>query len=168
MVDISVESIKTLRERTGAGIMDCKRALEETSGDLERAGEIIRLKGIASAVKKAERDTGQGVVDCYIHQGNRVGAMVEVNCETDFVARTQEFKDMVHDLAMQVAAMAPLYVDSEEIPEGYDVNAEEICLLEQSFIKDPGRTIKDLISEVVGRTGENIRIRRFERFALGE
>ena len=116
-MDVSVEAIKELRERTSAGIMDCKRALQESKGDLARAEEILREQGIASAARKASRATNQGVVESYIHSGGRIGAIVEVNCETDFVARTPDFKDLAHDLAMQVAAMSPLYVDDSEIPE---------------------------------------------------
>ena len=168
MVQASVEAIKALREQTSAGIMDCKRALEEAGGDVAQAAELLRQKGVILAGKKAGRDTQEGAVDCYIHTGNRVGALVEVNCETDFVARTPEFKDLVHNLAMQVAAMSPRFLDSEAVPDEFTVNPEEACLLEQPFIKDPSKTIRDLITEMVGQVGENIRVRRFERFALGE
>ena len=163
-----MESIKALRARTSAGIMDCKRALEEAGGDLGKAEELLKQKGLLLAGRRAEREVREGVVDCYIHTGGRVGALVEVNCETDFVARTREFRDLVHDLAMQVAAMAPRYVDNGEVPLGDNVNTEEACLLEQPFIKDPGTTVGELITNVVARVGENIRVRRFERFALGE
>lgn len=168
MVEVSIEAIKSLREQTSAGIMDCKHALEEAGGDMVKAAELLRQKGITLAGKKSSRETLEGVVDCYIHVGSRVGAMVEVNCETDFVARTPEFKELAHNLAMQVAAMAPRYLDNGAVPVGDAVNPEEACLMEQSFIKDPTKTIKDLVNDVVARMGENIRVRRFERFALGE
>ena len=168
MAEMSLESIKTLRSRTSAGVMDCKRALEETGGDLAKAEELLKQRGVALAGRKAARDVREGVVECYIHTGNRVGAMVELNCETDFVARTEEFKELAHSLAMQVAAMAPRYVDNGEVPPEDTVNPEEACLLEQPFIKDPSRTVGELISDLVARMGENVRVRRFERFALGE
>ena len=168
MADISVEAIKTLREETSAGIMDCKNALAESDGDLKKAAAILRAKGLLTASKKSSRDTSEGIFDCYIHTGGRVAAVVELNCETDFVARTTEFKDLAHSLAMQVAAMAPTYLDSESVPESENINPEESCLMEQSFIRDPSTTIRDLVNETVGRVGENIRVRRFQRFSLGE
>ena len=168
MTAIPLESIKSLREQTSAGVMDCKNALEEAGGDMTEAAELLRQKGLILAGKKSSRDTPEGIVDCYIHTGNRVGAIVEVNCETDFVARTPEFKELVHNLAMQVAAMAPRYIDNSSIPEEALANPEEACLLEQPFIKDPAITINDLVSNVMARMGENIRVRRFERFALGD
>jgi len=168
MANVSLESIKDLREQTNAGIMDCKNALEEADGDMVKAAELLRQKGLILAAKKSSRETPEGLVDCYIHTGNRVGAIVEVNCETDFVARTPEFKELVHNLAMQVAAMAPRYVDNGSIPAEDAANPEEACLMEQPFIKDPAMTITDLVNSVVARLGENIRVRRFERFALGE
>ncbi len=167
-MDVSVEAIKELRERTGAGIMDCKRALQESNGDLARAEEILREQGIASAAKKASRATNQGVVESYIHSGGRIGAIVEVNCETDFVARTPDFKELAHDLAMQVAAMSPLYVDDSEIPDGDEVDPQQACILQQPFIKDPSRTVQDLVNEAISKLGENVRVRRFTRFSLGE
>lgn len=167
-MNITTADIKALRDSTGAGIMDSKRALEEAGGDIERAQDILREKGIASAAKKVDRETEQGVIECYIHSGGRIGAMVEVNCETDFVARTEDFKALAHDIAMQVAAMNPRFIAESEIPEGEDVNPQESCLLQQPFIKDPGMTIDELIKELIGKLGENIRIRRFSRFSLGE
>jgi elongation factor Ts len=167
-LDVSVEAIKELRERTGAGIMDCKRALQESKGDLARAEEILREQGIASAARKASRATNQGVVESYIHSGGRIGAIVEVNCETDFVARTPDFKDLAHDLAMQVAAMSPLYVDDSEIPDGDEVDPQQACIMQQPFIKDPSQTVQDLVNEAIGKLGENVRVRRFARFSLGE
>ncbi len=167
-MDVSVEAIKELRERTGAGIMDCKRALQESKGDLARAEEILREQGIASAAKKASRATNQGVVESYIHSGGRIGAIVEVNCETDFVARTPDFKELAHDLAMQVAAMSPLYVDDSEIPDGDEVDPQQACIMQQPFIKDPSRTVQDLVNEAISKLGENVRVRRFARFSLGE
>lgn len=168
MTAVSLESIKSLREQTSAGVMDCKNALEEAGGDMAKAAELLRQKGLILAGKKSSRETPEGVVDCYIHTGNRVGAIVEVNCETDFVARTPEFKELAHNLAMQVAAMAPRYIDNASVPEEVVANPEEACLLEQAFIKDPAMTINDLVSNVMARMGENIRVRRFERFALGD
>ena len=167
-MDVSVEAIKELRQRTSAGIMDCKRALQESKGDLARAEEILREQGIASAAKKASRTTSQGVVESYIHSGGRIGAIVEVNCETDFVARTPDFKELAHDLAMQVAAMSPLYVDDSEIPDGDEVDPQQACILQQPFIKDPSRTVQDLVNEAISKLGENVRVRRFTRFSLGE
>ena len=165
---ITTADIKSLRDMTGAGIMDSKRALEEADGDMERAQEVLREKGIASAAKKSDRETDQGLVESYIHSGGRVGAMVEANCETDFVARTDDFKALAHDIAMQVAAMNPQYVDEGDVPDGEEANPQEACLLQQPFIKDPSITIQDLIKENVGKLGENIRIGRFSRFSLGE
>ena len=165
---ITTAEIKALRDLTGAGIMDSKRALEEAHGDMDRAQEVLRKKGIASAAKKSDRETDQGLVESYIHSGGRIGAMVEANCETDFVARTEDFRALAHDIAMQVAAMNPTYISEPEVPEGDDVNPSEVCLLQQPFIKDPSMTIDELIREMVGKLGENIRIRRFARFSLGE
>ena len=167
-MEVSVELIKALRDRTGAGIMDCKRALQQADGDLDQAQDILREQGIIFAAKKASRATNEGLVESYIHQGGRVGAIVEVNCETDFVARTADFKSLAHDVAMQVAAMSPLYLDSADIPEGEDVEPQEACLLQQPFIKDPTRTVQDRLNDEVGKLGENVRVRRFTRFSLGE
>ncbi len=165
---VSVDAIKALRDETGAGVMDCKRALEAADGDVGRAQDILRQEGIASAAKKSSRATNDGVVESYIHSGGRIGVLVEVNCETDFVARTPEFRELAHNLAMQVAAMDPQHVDAAELPEGAEVNPQEDCLLQQAFIRDPSKTIDDLLKETVGKLGENIRVRRFTRFALGE
>ncbi len=165
---ITTADIKALRDLTGAGIMDSKRALEEADGDMDKAQDILREKGIASAAKKSDRETDQGLVESYIHSGGRIGAMVEANCETDFVARTEDFKALAHDIAMQVAAMNPKYINESDIPEGEDVNPQEACLLQQPFIKDPSMTIDEMIRELVGKLGENIRIRRFSRYSLGE
>lgn len=167
-MEVTVEAIKALREQSGAGVMDCKKALADAQGDMQKAVELLRIKGISIAANKASREAKEGIVDCYVHSGNRVGAIVEVNCETDFVARTQEFRDMVHDLAMQVAAMSPLYVDQESIPEGVDGSPQEISLLQQPYIKDPSKTVHDVINDVIGKVGENVQVRRFIRFALGE
>ena len=198
MAVISSETVKLLRDKTGAGMMDCKRALEESNGDIELATENLRKKGAAVAAKRAEREANQGVVEAYIHAGGRIGAMVELNCETDFVAKTPEFKQLAHDIAMQIAAMSPLFVSKEDVDqqtlqkeiEIYKAQAvnegkpaeiaekiatgrlekyyQEVCLLEQSFIKDSGKTIKDLLSEATGKVGEKIGIRRFHRYHLGE
>ena len=164
----NTELIKQLRSKTSAGVMDCKRALDECGGDLNEAERILREQGIASAVKKSDRDTDQGVIETYVHSGGRIAAMVEVNCETDFVARTNEFSSLAHDIAMQVAAMAPVAVSREDTADGEQPVPEDSCLLQQPFIKDPSKSIQDLINETVGKLGENIRVRRFQRFSLGE
>ena len=168
MPGVSLEAIKDLREQTSAGVMDCKNALEEAGGDTAKAVELLRQKGLSIAAKKSSRDTLEGVVESYIHTGNRVGAIVEVNCETDFVARTPEFKELAHNLAMQVAAMSPRYVDGEVPAEDESDGGEGLLLMEQAFIKDPSCTIRDVVNDVMARVGENIRVRRFQRFALGE
>jgi len=148
--------------------MDSKNALVESNGDIAKAEEILRDKGKASAMKKSSRATNQGLVESYIHSGGRIGAIVETNCETDFVARTDDFKALAHDIAMQVAAMDPKYLDASDIPEGEEVNPEQVCLLQQAFIKDNSKTIQDLVNETVAKLGENVKVRRFSRFALGE
>jgi elongation factor Ts len=178
LVTITTAMIKELRERTGAGIMDAKRALEEAGGDMDQAAEILRQQGLARAARKAGRATGQGLVHAYIHGGGRIGALIEVNCETDFVARTDIFKQLVHDLAMQVAATAPRYVSVEDVPpdvleEGIqeagsrDKFLQQVVLLAQPFIKDPSKTVEEVIQAAIARLGENIRVRRFARFELG-
>ena len=159
MQEIDEVIIKELRELTGAGIMDCKQALEETKGNINEAAEILRKKGIASAAKRASRTAGQGVIESYIHSGNKIGAMIEINCETDFVARTEEFKGLAHDIAMQIAAMNP---DNETEDNSLD------SLLSQEFIKDPSKTIGELVTEVTAKTGEHIEVKRFIRFAIGD
>lgn len=164
---ISATDVKELRELTGAGMLDCKKALEETAGDLEKATELLRKKGFAQAAKRAERATAEGLVHAYVHHNNRYGALIEVNCESDFVARTQEFLDLVQQLALQVAGANPLYVSAEDIPAGEKADPKEVCLLLQPFIKDESKTVEDLINETRAKTGENIRVRRFARFELG-
>jgi elongation factor Ts len=198
MTAIAPETVKQLRDKTGAGMMDCKRALEETGGDIEKAIEHLRKKGAATAAKRADKAANQGVVESYIHAGGRIGAMVELNCETDFVAKTPEFKQLAHDIAMQITAMNPQYVSREQVEktvvekeieiykshamnEGKPANIadkiaqgrldkyyQEVCLMEQSFIKDSGKTIKDLLDEQTGKVGEKVLIRRFKRFQLGD
>ena len=166
---VTVDTIKALRDKTGAGVMDCKRALEEAGGDLEGAETLLREKGLADAAKRAGRETHEGLIEAYIHAGGRLGALVEVDCETDFVARTGEMKELAHALAMQVAAMpSTSYVDRSEMPEDESRLPEEICLVDQSYIRDPSRTVADVIQEVMAKVGENVRVRRFARFALGE
>ena len=165
---VSTEAIKELRQSSGAGVMDCKRALEEAGGDMERASEILRQRGLALAETKAHRATTQGLVECYIHAGGRIGAMVELNCETDFVARTDSFKALAHDLAMQVAATGPLSISPDDLPPGTDGDPNETCLLLQPYIRDAARTIQELITEAIAQTKENIQIRRFARFELGQ
>jgi elongation factor Ts len=163
---ITTEVIKELRGITGAGIMDCKRALQETRGNLDNAIEILRKQGFAKAEKKAHREASQGLVEAYIHTGGRIGALVEVNCESDFVAHTDELKRLAHDLAMQVTATDPSFLSNKDIPA--DVDPGEACLLSQPFIRDPQRTVQDIITETVARVGENIKVRRFARFELSK
>jgi elongation factor Ts len=165
-VEISTASIKELREQCGAGVMDCRNALIQAQGDMEKALEALKEQGFRKAAKKAERVTTQGLVEAYIHTGGRLGAMIELNCETDFVARTDEFKELAHNLAMQVAAMCPQYVSKEEVPLGADVDIETACLLQQAYIKDPCLSVQDVIVQTIAKTGENIRVRRFARFEL--
>ena len=197
MTTITADAVKELRERTGAGMMDCKNALVEADGDLEKAVELLRERGLAAAAKKAGRDAREGTIGSYIHTGGKIGVLIEVNCETDFVARTDEFQKLVRDLAMQVVALAPLYVDIDRIPEaelarkkaelaesdavqGKPAEIQEriiegqlkkwyqsVVLYEQPF-RDTDQTVGQLITDAVARIGENIRVRRFTRYALGE
>jgi elongation factor Ts len=166
-VNISAADIKELREKTGAGVMDCKKALTEAGGDQAKATLILRERGLSMAEQKSHRSTEQGLVECYIHAGGRIGAMVEVNCETDFVARTDDFRTLARDLAMQVAAIGPLAVSKEELPPDAEGPIEETCLLNQAYIRDPSRTVQDIVNDVIAKTGENVRVRRFARFELG-
>ena len=198
MAEITSDVVKKLREKTGAGMMDCKRALEAANGDMEAAIDHLRKKGAATAAKRADREANQGVVEAYIHAGGRIGVMVELNCETDFVAKTPGFKQLAHDIAMQAAAMNPQYILRENITQAtidkeleiyreqaknegkpaqiadkiaqgrLDKFYQEFVLMEQSFIKDSGKTIKDIIDEEIGRVGEKITIKRFVRYQLGE
>lgn len=177
-MSISAAQVKELRELTGAGIMECKRALEEAGGDVRKAEGLLLQQGLAKAEKKAGRSALQGIVEPYIHGGGRIAALVEVNCETDFVARTDDFKALAHDVAMQVAAMAPRYVSADEVPEAEWAGleheygdrkkaAEAVCLLDQPFIKDPKSSIRDLNKAAISKLGENVIIRRFARFEVG-
>ncbi|GAB4414923.1 MAG: translation elongation factor Ts [Thermodesulfovibrionales bacterium] len=197
MTTISADMVKELREKTGVGMMECKRALTESSGDFDKAVAILRQKGLASASKKAGRAVSQGIVGSYIHM-DRIGVLVEVNCETDFVARTDDFRNMVKDIAMHIAAANPLYLSKEDVPQDVIEKEKEIyrtqvtgkpqhvvekivegklekffsenCLLEQIFIKDPEQKlrVKDLVAEKIAKLGENIVLRRFVRFQVGE
>ena len=198
MAEITAALVKELRERTGAGMMDCKKALSATDGDLEKAIDFLREKGLAAAAKKAGRVAAEGLVEAYIHGGGRIGVLVEVNCETDFVAKTDAFKELVKDIAMHIAATNPSYLKREEVPtaeleheqavlaeqarnEGkpekiiekmvagrIEKYYKEVCLMEQPFVKDPDKTISDLITESIAKIGENISISRFTRYQLGE
>jgi len=159
--------VKELRDASGSGVMDAKRALEEADGDMTQAAAILRERGLAAAAKRAERETGQGVVDTYIHAGGRIGALVEVNCETDFVANTDEFRSLVHEIAMQVAAMNPAVVSADDREPELEGADEEVALLNQPWVKDASKTISDLVQDSMAKTGENIRVRRFARFELG-
>ncbi len=195
---VEASAVMELRKKTGAGIMDCKKALMESDGDMEKAIEYLRKKGVASAQKRSGREAKEGVVDAYIHPGNRIGVLVEVNCETDFVANTDDFRTFVRNVAMQIAASSPLVISREELPaetiekereiyrqqmkesgkpdhiidkivEGkLEKYYQEVCLLEQSYIRDPEKTIKDLLTDIIAKIGENIVIRRFVRYQLGE
>lgn len=178
-MDITTEMIKSLRDKTGAGIMDSKRALQETGGDAEKAMDFLRQQGLAKAGKKADRSAHEGAIQTYIHGQGRIGAMVEINCETDFVARTDDFKSLAYDIAMQVAAMSPRYTTVDEIPEqdypelerefgDRETAVQTVVLSDQAFIKDAKKTIGDLVKEGIALLGENIVIRRFARFELGE
>jgi elongation factor Ts len=175
---ITANQVKELREKSGAGIMECKRALEQVDGDLPRAIELLKQQGLAKAEKKTGRAALQGVIEPYIHGGGRIGALVEVNCETDFVARTPDFRELAHDLAMQVAATSPRYVAADDVPAtdwpelerehgGQQQAAAAVVLLDQPFIKDPKRTVRELIREQIAKLGENIVVRRFSRFEVG-
>ncbi|MGB9735181.1 MAG: translation elongation factor Ts [bacterium] len=198
MAEITAEMVKTLREKTGAGIMECKTALNEAEGDFDKAVEILRKKGIASASKKIGRTAAEGVIEAYIHAGSKIGVMVEVNCETDFVARTPEFKTFAREIAMQIAAANPLYVDRASVPQSVidkekeiyteqskasgkpasviekmvqgklDKFYKEVCLLEQSYIRDPNVVVGDLLKSLISKVGENVVIRRFVRYQIGE
>jgi len=197
-VAVSAEMVKELRKKTGAGMMDCKRALQETGGVMDKAIDYLREKGLAAASKRAGRTAAEGVIESYIHLGSKLGVLVEVNCETDFVARTDEFREFAKDVAMQVAAANPLYLAKEDVPAEVLAKEKEIlrvqalnegkpekvvdrivegrltkffsetCLLEQPFIKDPDKKVGDLLKEKMARIGENMIIRRFVRFRLGE
>ncbi|TAK37147.1 MAG: translation elongation factor Ts [Chloroflexota bacterium] len=164
---VSTEAIKDLREKTGAGVMECKRALTEAGGDFKKAEEFLRQRGLAVAEKRAERLASQGVIDAYIHAGGRIGVLVELNCETDFVARTDDFRALAHDLAMQIAATDPKYISTEDVPAGEEVNPEQDCLLSQPSIRYSNLTVLDLIHQTITKTGEAIRVRRFVRYELG-
>lgn len=166
-MNITADQVRQLREATGAGVMDCKRALTEAGGDVEQAKEVLRQSGLARAEKKAGRVASQGLIESYIHAGGRIGVLLELNCESDFVARTDDFRALAHDIAMQVAALAPRYVRTEDVPADAQVEPNEI-LLNQPFIRDAGVTIQDLVRNSVAKLGENIQIRRFVRFSLGE
>lgn len=168
---ISIEVVKELRNRTNVGIGDCNKALLEVGGDIEKAVELLKQRGAAIAENKKGEAATEGIVEAYIHHTRRVGSLVELNCETDFVARTPEFKDLAHDLAMQVAAAAPQFLTSEEMPAEAEAEAEAdpqtVCLLNQPFIKDPTRTVQEIIAETIAKVGENIKVRGFARFELG-
>ena len=165
---VSAEQVRSLRDQTGAGIMDCKVALEASDGDIEKAIAALREKGLASAAKRVGRDTNEGVIETYIHTGGRVGALVELGCETDFVARTEEFQQLAHDIALQVAAMDPVYVDVDEIEEGDDRPQARIALMLQPFIKNNSASVGEMVKELAGKVGENIKVVRFTRLAVGE
>jgi len=165
---VSVELVRALRDQTGAGIMECKEALEKSGGDLEKAIGALREKGLAGVAKRVGRDTTEGVIETYLHTGGRVGAMVELGCETDFVARTEEFQKLAHDIAMQVAAMGPEYVDKDDIKEGDTRPPAQTCLMLQPYIKNSSSSVGEMIKELAAKVGENVRVVRFTRLAVGE
>ncbi len=197
-MEITIEMIKELREATGVGILDCRKALTEANGDFEKAVDYLREKGMATAAKRADREASQGTIELYSHGGGRVGVMVEVNCETDFVARGEDFRNLAHEIALQIAATAPHYVKEEDIPEEVlehereiararakeegkpeqiwdkivqgrvEKFKDEVVLLRQAYIRDEDLTVEKLVLETVGKTGENIIVRRFHRWELGE
>ncbi|MCJ7792267.1 MAG: elongation factor Ts [Dehalococcoidia bacterium] len=164
---VSVEAVKELRNRTNVGIADCNKALLEVGGDIERALEFLKQRGVAFAEEKKDVAATEGVIEAYIHHTKRIGALVELNCETDFVARTAEFKELAHDLAMQIAATAPQFLTSEELPPKAEIDPQAACLLSQPFIKEPTKTVQEIIAETIAKVGENIKVRRFARFELG-
>jgi elongation factor Ts len=193
---ITVDMVKSLRERTGAGVLDCRNALAEVNGDFDEAAKVLKKRGLAVAAKKAEREANEGLVEAYIHAGGKLGVLVELNCETDFVARTEDFQELAHDVAMQVAGAGAKYLTPEDIPQDVlerekeryleDIGDgkpeeivqkivdgklkkyyQEVCLLEQPFIKDEEMTVRDLITSKIAKLGENIKVRRFARFELG-
>ena len=165
---VDVKLVRTLRDQTGAGIMDCKEALEKSGGDMEKAVQTLREKGVASATKRVGKDTNEGIVETYVHTGGRVGAMVELGCETDFVARTEEFQKLAHDICMQIAAMGPVYINADEIEEGDDRPPAQIALMLQPFIKNGSSSVGEMVRELAGKVGENVRVIRFSRLAVGE
>ncbi len=167
-MNISTDKIKELREQSGAGVMECRNVLLEAEQDMEKALKILKERNLFKVEKKRNRVVSQGLVEAYVHPGGRIGAMVEVNCETDFVARTDEFKELAHHLAMQIAAMTPQFISLETVPEGADIEAQTACLLLQPYIKNPDMTIQDIINETIAKVGENIKVSRFARFELGE
>lgn len=167
-MSVSTDKLKELRGQTGAGIMACRNALLEAEHDVKKAMEILKEQSIFIVDKKKDRATSQGLVEAYVHAGGRIGALVELNCETDFVARTDEFKELAHNLAMQIAAMPPRFISEESLPEGEEIALEEECLLLQPYIRDLNVTVQDLINETIAKVGENIRVSRFARFQLGE
>ncbi|MBR5439480.1 MAG: translation elongation factor Ts [Clostridia bacterium] len=197
-MSFTAQDVKMLREKTGAGMMDCKKALEETNGDVEKAVDYLREKGIAKAAKKATRIAAEGIVDSYIHMGGKVGVLLEVNCETDFVARGDQFKELVHDIALQIAAANPLYLAKEDVPADVVEHEKEIlraqalaegkpekiidkmvegriktyydenCLLCQKFVKDPSKTVEEMVVSATATIGEKISVRRFVRYEMGE
>jgi elongation factor Ts len=198
MAEITAAMVKELRDKSGAGMMDCKKALQEANGDLEKAVEYLRKKGITAAEKRADRAANEGRIESYIHPGSKLGVLVEINCETDFVGKTDDYQTFCHDIAMHIAASSPRFVKREEVDqkiidremEIYKEQAKdqgkpeaiiekiasgklekfysEICLMEQPFVKDPNKTIKDLLTEIIAKLGENMTIRRFSRFKIGE
>ncbi len=165
---VSTEQIKELREQSGAGVMECHNALVEAEGHIAKAMEILKERSLLKVEKKKTRAATKGLIDAYIHATGRIGAMVEINCETDFAANTPQMKELAHNIAMQVAAMAPLYISAEDIPQGADVEPVKVALLLQPYIRNLDMTIQDLVNETIAKIGENVKVGRFARFELGE
>ncbi len=198
MAEISAEMVKQLRSKTGAGIMDCKQALAENDGDMDKAVDFLRKKGLATAAKRADRAASDGLVEAYIHMGGKIGVLVQVNCETDFVAKTDDFKEFVRNIAMHIAAVSPVGITPEDVPEELIEKEKEIyraqalelgkpekmvdkiaegklkkffkdnCLMDQQYVKNPDLTVADYVTEMIGKTGEKITVKRFARFQIGE
>jgi elongation factor Ts len=167
LMKVSIEALKELRSRTNVGMTDCNKALLEVDGDMEKAVAFLKRRGAAIAEKKKDEAVAEGIVGAYVHHNKRIGALIELNCETDFVARTAEFKELAHDLAMQVAAVCPEYLACEDMPPESAADPQVVCLLSQPFIKDPTRTVEEVIAEAIAKVGENIKVRRYARFELG-
>jgi len=166
-MNISAQMVKEVRDRTCVGMLDCKNALLEAGGDVERAIEVLRNRGLAIAEKKKENIVTEGITEAYVHHTKKIGALLELNCETDFVAHTDEFKELARNLAMQIAAAAPQYIAPEDMSSETDLEPQTVCLLSQPFIKEPTMTVQEVITEVIAKVGENIKVKRFARFELG-
>ena len=164
---VPTESLRELRSRTSAGMLECKKALLQAGGDVEKAAEVLRRRGLSIAQGKKERVTTEGIIEAYIHHTGKIGALVELNCESDFVARTDEFRQLAHDIAMQIAATSPQFITTEEIPEKEEFDPQTACLVNQPFIREPTRSVQEIIDQTIAKVGENIKVSRFTRFEIG-